>query len=70
MARTKRNLTLEEQFNRITEEIENMENSIKELKKTKKELEEQIRQAKLVELDEFISEKGISYEEVKELLSK
>ena len=68
MARGRKKLTLDEQLEKITNEIDNMENSIKEMKKTKKELEEQIRQARLIELDELISEKGLSFEEVKKML--
>ena len=70
MPRGKKNLTLDEQLAKITTEIENMELSLKEMKQAKKDLEEQIKQARLAELDEIISEKGLSFEEVKELLSK
>ena len=70
MARGKKKLTLDEQLVKITTEIENMENSLKEMKKAKKDLEEQIKQARLSELDDIISEKGLSFEEVKELLTK
>ena len=66
----KANLSLDEQLAKITTEIENMESSLKEMKKAKKDLEEQIKQARLAELDELISEKGLSFEEVKELLNK
>ena len=38
MARGKKKLTLDEQLEKITTEIENMENSLKKLKATKKEL--------------------------------
>ena len=69
MARGKK-LSLDEQLAKITTEIENMENSLKEMKKAKKDLEEQIKQARLVELDELITENGLSFEEVKELLTK
>ena len=69
MARGKK-LSLDEQLAKITTEIENMESSLKEMKQAKKDLEEQIKQARLAELDEIISEKGLSFEEVKELLSK
>lgn len=66
MARVRKSsLSLDEQLEKITVEIDNMESSLKELKKAKKDLEEQIRQARLVELDELISEKGLSFEEVK-----
>ena len=69
MARGKK-LSLDEQLVKITTEIENMESSLKEMKKAKKDLEEQIKQARLAELDDIISEKGLSFEEVKELLTK
>ena len=70
MARGRKSLSLDEQLAKITTEIENMESSLKEMKKAKKDLEDQIKQARLAELDEIISEKGLSFEEVKELLSK
>ena len=63
-------LTLDEQLEKITAEIDNMENSLKEMKKAKKDLEDQIKQARLAELDEIISENGLSFEEVKSLLTK
>ena len=69
MARGKK-LSLDEQLAKITTEIENMESSLKEMKKAKKDLEDQIKQARLAELDDIISEKGLSFEEVKELLTK
>ncbi len=68
MARGKKNLTLEEQLEQITSEIESMETSIKELKGRKKELEEQVKMNRLSELDELITTSGKSFEEVKELL--
>ena len=70
MARGRKALSLDEQLAKITTEIENMENSLKEMKKAKKDLENQIKQARLSELDDIISEKGLSFEEVKELLTK
>ena len=63
-------LTLDEQLAKITTEIENMETSLKELKTTKKDLEEQIKMARLSELDELISASGKSFDEIKEILSK
>lgn len=66
----KQALTLDEQLEKITEEIDNMESSLKELKKAKKELEEQIRMNRLSELDELISKSGLSYDEVREILMK
>ena len=70
MARGRKSLSLDEQLAKITTEIDNMENSLKEMKKAKKDLEDQIKQARLAELDDIISEKGLSFEEVKELLNK
>ena len=70
MARGRKSLSLDEQLEKITTEIDNMESSLKEMKKAKKDLEDQIKQARLAELDEIISEKGLSFEEVKELLTK
>lgn len=70
MARGRKHLTLDEQLIKITTEIENMENSLKEMKQAKKELEEQIHQQRLSELDKLIQEKGLSFDEIKELLSK
>ena len=64
----KASLSLDEQLVKITTEIENMESSLKEMKKAKKDLEDQIKQARLAELDELISEKGLSFDEVKKML--
>ena len=69
MARGRKTLSLDEQLEKITTEIDNMENSLKEMKQTKKELEEQIRQAKLSELNDLINERGLTFEEVKKMLS-
>ena len=69
MARGKK-LSLDEQLEKITTEIDKMESSLKEMKQAKKDLEDKIKQARLAELDDLISEKGLSFEEVKELLSK
>lgn len=68
MARGRKSLSLDEQLEKITAEIDNMESSLKEMKKAKKDLEDQIKQARLAELDEIISEKGLSFEEVKKML--
>ena len=70
MARGRKALSLDEQLAKITTEIDNMESSLKEMKKAKKDLEEQIRQARLSELDELITEKGLTFEQVRELLDK
>ena len=70
MARGRKALSLDEQLAKITTEIDKMETSLKEMKQAKKDLEDQIKQARLTELDDIISEKGLSFEEVKELLNK
>ena len=70
MARGRKNLTLDEQLAKITTEIENMETSLKEMKQANKDLEDQIRQTRLAELDEIITEKGLTFEQVRELLDK
>ncbi len=63
-------LTLEEQLQKITEEIDDLKANIKELEKAKEDLEEQIRLNRLSELDDLITESGLSFEEVKELLNR
>ena len=70
MARGKKKLTLDEQLTKVTAEIEATEATLTELNTTKKELEEQIHQQRLSELDELIQEKGLSFDEIKEILSK
>ena len=70
MARGRKSLSLDEQLAKITTEIDNMESSLKEMKKAKKDLEDQIKQARLAELDEIITEKGLTFEQVRELLDK
>lgn len=69
MARGRKpSLSLDEQLEKITTEIENMEKSLKEMKQAKKDLEDQIKQTRLAELDNIISEKGLSFDEVKKML--
>ena len=68
MPRGKKNLSLDEQLAKITTEIDKMESSLKEMKQAKKDLEDKIKQARLAELDDIISEKGLSFEEVKKML--
>lgn len=68
MARGRKSLSLDEQLVKVNIEIDKLENSLKELKQSKKTLEEQIKMNKLTELDELISEKGLSLDDVKKLL--
>ena len=69
MARGKKKLTLDEQLAKTIADIGNMEKSLKEMKQAKKDLEEQIKQARLAELEAIIAESGKTFDEVKELLS-
>lgn len=66
----KKALTLDEQFEKVIADIAVTEAQLKELKNTKKELEEQLKTNRIAELDEFISSRGLSIEDVKELLEK
>ena len=68
MARGRKSLSLDEQLEKITAEIDNMESSLKEMKKAKKALEDQFKKSRLAELDDLITEKGLSFEEVKKML--
>lgn len=64
----KKALTPDEQLAKIVSEIQETENKLKELKDQKKALEEQVKLSRVAELDEFISSRGLSIEEVKEIL--
>lgn len=68
MARGRKSYTLDEQLNKVTNEIEIMENELKKMKQLRVELEQRIRQNKLAELDQLMSSKGLSFEELKEML--
>lgn len=70
MARGKKALSLEEQLEKITNEIEELETNLKDKKDMKKDLEARIKANRLEQLDELISSSGMSLEDVKELLSK
>ena len=66
----KKALTLDEQFAKVVSEIEETKNKLKELNSQKDELEEKIRMGRIAELDDFISSRGLSVDEVKEMLEK
>lgn len=68
MARGRKSYTLDEQLNKVANEIENMEIELKKMKQLKVELEQRIRQNKLAELDQLMSSKGLSFEDLKEML--
>lgn len=61
-------LSLEEQLENLVVEIERTEASLKDMKQTKKELEEQIKQARLIELDALITERGLTFDQVAAML--
>lgn len=69
MARGKKKLSLEEQLEKITNEIENMKSSLKEMESAKKDIEEQIRLNRLSQIDDMINESGLSIEEVMQRLT-
>lgn len=68
MARGKKNLTLEEELAKITEQIDVMESALQKLKIHKTELEEKVKQAQLAELYDMIMQSGKSFEEIKTLI--
>ena len=68
MARGKKNLTLEEELAKITEQIDVMESALQKLKIHKAELEEKVKQAQLAELYDMIMQSGKSFEEIKEII--
>lgn len=70
MARGRRTYSLDEQLEKLNESIAEMEKSLAEMKETKRELENQIKQTKLIELDELIASNGYTIDEVKEMLIK
>lgn len=70
MARGKKNLTLEEELAKITEQIDVMESALQKLKTHKAELEEKVKQAQLAELYDMIMQSGKSFEEIREIISR
>ena len=66
----KKALTLDEQLKEVISELEATEEKLKGLKKQKEELEGQIKMKQLEELNDFISSRGLSIDEVKEILEK
>lgn len=68
MPRGKKNLTLEEQLDKISSEIDELEETLKERKKDKKDLENQIKQNRLAEIEEIITSSGKTLDEVKNIL--
>lgn len=70
MARGRKTVVpLEEQLEKITNKIETTEESLKKMKLEKKRLEEEIKQTRLVELDELIRSKGLTFDEVVKMIN-
>lgn len=68
MARTRKPITLPEQLEKVSADLEAAKENVRRLKKMKKELEEKIRREQLEELDEIIRANGKSIDDVKKLL--
>lgn len=68
MARKKKPETLEEQLEKVNIDIEAMKEKLSKLKKRKKDLEEKIKLNRLTELDNLLSSKGKTVEDVKDML--
>ena len=66
----KKALTLDEQLEKVASEIKETEKRLEELKDKRDELEEQIKMNRIAELDDFISSRGLSIDEVKEMLEQ
>lgn len=70
MPRGRKSYTLEEELEIMNNEIANTEEKLKQLKAKRVVLEERIKKANLEELDEIIKSKGLSFDQVRELLDK
>lgn len=66
----KKSLNLDEQLERILTDIKETEDRLKELKAEKIKVEEQLKMNRIAELDDFISSRGLSIEDVKEMLEE
>ena len=70
MARGRRSYTLEEELEILNNEMANTEEKLKQLKAKKVVLEERIKKANLDELDELIKSKGLTFDQVREMLEQ
>lgn len=70
MARGVKKLTLEEQLEKVTNDIKECEKSLKGMKVLKEELEEKVHQKHLSELENLIKEKGYTIEDVAKMLEE
>ena len=70
MARSKKNMTLEEQLQEVEIKITSTEEQLKDLKSKKKSIEAAIKEEKLSKLLAAIEEKGITVEDAIAKLSE
>lgn len=70
MARAKKPETLEEQLEKVNDDIEITKEKLNKLKKKKRFLEEKIKNNRLTELDELLSSEGKTVDDVKNMLMK
>lgn len=70
MRKAKKQETLQEQFERISIELEQAKEKVRILRKEKKELEEKIRIKELEDFDQLRREKGKTMKEVRAFLSE
>lgn len=70
MGRQKKTLSLEEQLEKVNEELEMYTEKIKDLKKVKKELEEKLKDQKKEELYQAVIQSGKTIDEVLEAMKE
>ena len=70
MPKGRRNYTLDEELEMMNRNIDETEEKLKQLKAKRVVLEERIKKANLEELDELIKSKGLSFEQVREMLEQ
>lgn len=64
MARGKKNYTLEEQLEKVDNDIESTKMCLQKLEEEKKDLESQIRQHRLEEIDKLMTQNGKTFDDV------
>lgn len=70
MARERKVNTLPAKLEGVVNKIDELEFKLKELKKEKKDLEDQIKKERLEKLNALMAEKGITFDELENLLNK
>ena len=64
MARGKKNYTLEEKLQNVTNDIANAKMCLHKLEEEKKNLEQQIKQQRLEEIDKLMTQNGKTFDDV------